>query len=257
MLNSPLKDLRFLVTGSSSGIGAATVKGLAAAGAEVIMVARRGDKLAELVASIKTQLPQARLHPCVLDITTDHALTELQRLGHLDVHGLVNNAGLALGRGPVETSEWSDWEQMFKVNVEAALKLTHAVVPKMLARGQGDILNLCSVAGHWTYPGGAVYCATKHALWAFTKALREETCGKNLRVMQISPGMVETEFSVVRFFGDIDKAKKVYEGMTPLTPADIARQILFMLEQPRHVCIDEIVTMPTDQGSPTTIMRHR
>lgn len=255
MSGSPLKSQRFLVTGASSGIGAATCHLLAQKGAEVLMVARRLDRLDKVASEIRQESPHAKLQLIELDVTANNAIAQLESAGALNVAGLINNAGLALGRDPVATSKWSDAEQMLKVNVDAALRLAHAMVPGMLKRGQGDIVNLCSVAGHWTYQGGAVYCATKHALWAFTKALREETCGKNLRVMQISPGMVETEFSLVRFNGDAETAKKVYAGMTPLSAYDIAVQILFMLEQPRHVCIDEIVTMPTDQGAPTTIHR--
>lgn len=255
MQNSPLKNQLYLVTGGSSGIGAATGRLLAQRGAEVIMVARRRERLELQAEAIRQECPTAKLRLLELDVTAPDALERLRASGALDVHGLINNAGLALGRDPVHTSKWADAEQMLKVNVEAALRLAHAVVPLMLQRGQGDIVNLCSVAGHWTYPGGAIYCATKHALWAFTKALREETCGKNLRVMQISPGMVETDFSRVRFGGDEALAQKVYTGMTPLSAQDIAEQILFMLERPRHVCIDELVTMPTDQGSPTTVSR--
>lgn len=221
----------------------------------MFMVARRLAKLEQVSEEIRREFPLARLTLVELDVTAADALDKLRDSGALDADGLINNAGLALGRDPVAEMKWSDAEQMLKVNVDAALRIAHACVPGMLKRGQGDIVNLCSVAGHWTYAGGAVYCATKHALWAFTKALREETCGKNLRVMQISPGMVNTDFSLVRFHGDGAAAQKVYAGMTPLTSGDIARQILFMLEQPRHVCIDEIVTMPTDQGAPTTIHR--
>jgi NADP-dependent 3-hydroxy acid dehydrogenase YdfG len=125
----------------------------------------------------------------------------------------------------------------------------------MLSAGGGDIINLCSIAGHYTYPGGAVYCATKHAVLAFTRALREETAGKNLRVMQISPGMVDTEFSTVRFKGNADLAQTVYKGIEPLVAQDIAEMMMFMLTRPRHVVIDEIITMPTSQGSPTTVVR--
>ncbi len=160
-----------------------------------------------------------------------------------------------MGRDPVEKLDLHDADVMLEVNVSALIHLTRALLPGMLKRQHGDIVNLCSVAGHWTYPGGAVYCAAKHAVWAFTKALREETCGQGLRVMQVSPGMVETEFSSVRFRGDEEQAKKVSQGRAPLSGDDLARMITFMLESPRHVCIDEIITMPTDQGSPTTVRR--
>lgn len=168
---------------------------------------------------------------------------------------LINNAGLALGREKVEASTLLDWEQMISTNITANFRMVHAILPWMLEQKSGDIINLSSVAGHYTYPGGAVYCATKHAVKAFTRVLREETCGRNIRVMQISPGMVKTEFSQVRFKGDLAAAEAVYSGMTPLTGEDIARMMVFMLEQPRHVVIDEMITMPLDQGSPTTIHR--
>jgi 3-hydroxy acid dehydrogenase/malonic semialdehyde reductase len=246
---SSLVGKKFIITGASAGIGLAIAKALSERGAHLLLVARRLERLESL------ELP----HSIILsaDVTSKNFLTELEAAGGMDAFGLINNAGLALGRSPVSQSDPAEWEKMWDVNVEAVFRITRALVEPMLARGGGDILNLCSIAGHWTYPGGAVYCATKHAVWAFTKALREETCGKNLRVMQVSPGMVESEFSLVRFGGDQKTAEAVYHGMTPLTPDDIARQVVFMLEQPRHVCIDEIISMPTDQGSPTTIVRHR
>ncbi len=243
-----LQDKKILITGASSGIGLALAEALSQKGASLFLVARREDRLKEIAQKTKAQYLAA-------DITDPQFLSLLQSKFGFAFDTLINNAGLALGRGPFSTSERSDSEQMLQVNVHAAFTLTHALLPKMLEQGGGDILNLCSVAGHWTYPGGAIYCATKHALWAFTKALREETCGKNLRVMQISPGMVESEFSEVRFKGDKEKAREVYQGMTPLRPEDIAQMIVFMLEQPRHVCIDELITMPTDQGSPTNVAR--
>lgn len=239
---------KILLTGASSGIGEALALALAEKGASLFLVARRAERLEALAKKTSARI-------LAMDITDPDFLNVLEKNFGLHFDVLINNAGLALGRGPYSTSLLSDSERMLQVNVEAAFRLTHALLPKMLEQGGGDILNLCSVAGHWTYPGGAIYCATKHALWAFTKALREETCGKNLRVMQISPGMVESEFSEVRFKGDKEKAREVYQGMTPLTPADIAHLMVFMLEQPRHVCIDELITMPTDQGSPTTVSR--
>ncbi len=246
---------RALVTGASSGIGEALVRLLAGRGHEVWMVARRGERLRELCEELAVQHPRALLRPVVVDATADDFIPCLEAAGALEVDILVNNAGLALGRSPVALSEEGDFDAMWDVNVRSLVALTRAVLPGMLKRGGADILNVCSIAGHWTYPGGAVYCASKHAVWAFTRALREETCGRDVRVMQISPGMVETEFSVVRFKGDEGAAKKVYEGMTPLTGMDVAEQMLFMLERPRHVCMDEVVLMPTDQGSPTTVHR--
>lgn len=247
-MSSPLKNLRILITGASSGIGLATARALSVCGAQLFLVARREDRLRELAQELKAQY-------LAHDVAAAGFIDELKRSFGCDFDVLINNAGLALGRDTVESSNPQDWQQMMDVNVSALFRLTHAVLPGMLTRERGDILNVCSIAGHVTYPGGAVYCAAKHAVWAFTKVLREETCGRNVRVMQISPGMVETEFSVVRFRGDQQTADAVYAGMEPLTGADIARQIQFMLEQPRHVCIDEITTMPTQQGSATTVRR--
>lgn len=243
-----LKGKRVLITGASSGIGKAATLALAEKKAELFLVARRKDRLDELVSSIGAKT-------LVQDLTHENAVHNILDFTNNKVDVLINNAGIALGKDSIENSSWSDLQSMLTLNIDATFKLTQALVPLMLNNGGGDIINLCSVAGHWTYQGGAVYCASKHALWAFTKTLREETCGRNLRVMQISPGMIETEFSVVRFKGDTKQAEQTYKGMTPLKAEDIARQILFMLEQPRHVCIDEILSMPTDQGSPTTVFR--
>lgn len=250
-----LSHQRVLITGASAGIGRATAIRLAASRAHLFLVARREEKLLEVKTQILALYPQTQVELIVGDINDSQIGTLIeQRTGkHIDV--LINNAGLALGKDKVETSSLQDWEGMIQTNITANFKLVHLMLPWMLERKQGDIINICSVAGLYTYPGGAVYCATKHAVHAFTRVLREETCGKNIRVMQVSPGMVETEFSKVRFKGDEKKADLVYVDMTPLAADDIARMIQFMLESPRHVTIDEIITMPTDQGSPTTIVR--
>lgn len=249
------KTQRALVTGASSGIGRAIAWKLAQKKCELFLVARRRERLEELKNEIQKECPETKVHLLPFDVNDpalDKAIREVTG-EKLDI--LINNAGLALGRDKVETSSFSDWESMLSTNVLANFRLCHLVVPWMLKNGGGDIINLCSIAGHVTYQGGAIYCATKHAVHAFTRSLREETCGRNLRVMQISPGMVDTEFSTVRFRGDEKAADAVYKGMTPLTADDIADMMMFMLERPRHVVIDEIITMPTDQGSVTTVHR--
>ncbi len=239
-----------LVTGASSGIGRSMALELARRGVTVFALARRQEHLREL-ANIYPQL----IYPVVGDVTSEKIFDLLTSSGAEDCDILINNAGLALGRSAFSVSEWSEAERMIDVNVKAAFRLSHFFLPRLMKKKAGDIIHVCSIAGHETYPGGAVYCATKHALWAFTKVLREESCGHNVRVMQISPGMVESEFSQVRFKGDLEKARAVYAGMKPLTPEDVARTMIFMLEQPRHVCWDEVTLMPTDQGSPTTVSR--
>jgi 3-hydroxy acid dehydrogenase/malonic semialdehyde reductase len=240
-----------LITGASSGIGKAMALALDGKVAEMVLVARRKDKLHE-VASLVTK---SIVHIVPADINDPRLGELISKVSQNKINILINNAGLALGREKVEASRLEDWDQMISTNITANFKMVHLVLPWMLASGGGDIINLCSVAGHYTYSGGAIYCATKHAVNAFTRVLREETCGRNIRVMQISPGMVETDFSKVRFKGDESAANSVYANMTPLTGEDIARMMTFMLEQPRHVVIDEIITMPSDQGSPTTVSR--
>lgn len=250
-----LSQLRILITGASSGIGRAAAIRLAATGGTLFLMARREEKLLEVKTQILAQHPNAQVELIVADVNSPDcpALVAERTNSHVDI--LINNAGLAEGRDKVENSQLSDWESMINTNVIANFKMVHLVLPWMLERSMGDIINISSVAGHYTYQGGAVYCATKHAVSAFTRVLREETCGRNIRVMQLSPGMVETEFSVVRFKGDEKAAAQVYSDMNPLVGEDIARMIQFMLESPRHVTIDEIITMPTDQGAPTTVVR--
>lgn len=250
-----MKKSRILITGASSGIGKAMALEMGKKGHELFLLARRKDRLLEVTDEISRLYPETKVHIIVKDISDSGLEEEISQITHKHIDVLVNNAGLALGREKVENSLLSDWEKMIETNIMANFKLVHLVLPWMLSQGEGDIINLCSVAGHYTYSGGAVYCATKHAVNAFTRVLREETCGKNIRVMQISPGMVDTEFSTVRFRGDRESADKVYQGMTPLSGEDVARMMSFMLEQPRHVVIDEIITMPTDQGAPTTVSR--
>jgi NADP-dependent 3-hydroxy acid dehydrogenase YdfG len=246
---------RVLITGASSGIGEAMAFSLASKGCEIFLLARRKDKLKGIRDRILQLYPQSTCHIISIDVNDPHLNDVLVDLTGKKLDILINNAGLARGRDTVMHSQLSDWEEMIATNIVANFKLIHMVLPWMRDNGGGDIINLCSVAGHYTYAGGAVYCATKHAVKAFTRSLREETCGQNIRVMQISPGMVETDFSRVRFRGDEEASQKVYEGMTPLTPHDIARMMIFMLESPRHVVIDEIITMPREQGSPTTVFR--
>lgn len=243
-----MKNKRVLITGASSGIGKATALLLAREGAELFLVARRKEKLEEIAKETGAKI-------LVADVNDPDIAKKLSIFTNEKIDILINNAGLALGRDKVETSKWEDMESMITTNITANFRVAHALIPWMLKNGGGDIINLCSIAGHYTYPGGAVYCATKHAVLAFTRALREETAGKNLRVMQISPGMVDTEFSTVRFKGDKNTADTVYKGMNPLVAEDIAEMMFFMLSRPRHVVIDEIITMPQDQGSATTVVR--
>jgi len=246
---------RALVTGASSGIGRSMSFSLAKKGYELILVSRRLQRLEELKKELILLYPNLKVHLIDADVNSSDLGEKIATASQKKVDVLINNAGLALGKDFVQDSQWSDLEMMIQTNIIANFKLVHLVLPWMLKHGEGDIINLCSVAGHHSYQGGAVYCATKHAVHSFTQALREETCGKNIRIMQISPGMVETEFSLTRFKGDQSTAESVYSGMKPLLADDIADMMQFMLDRPRHVVIDEIITMPMAQGSPTKVVR--
>lgn len=239
-----------LITGATSGIGEATARALHARKKPLLLVGRRGERLEQLARD----LPGVRTW-CV-DVRDRAALTKLFERDRPELVALVNNAGLALGRGPLQDGNLEDWDTMLDTNVRALLSVTKLALPA-LTRARGHIVNIGSVAGHLVYPGGNVYCATKHAVRALNQALRADLLGTGVRVTEISPGMVETEFSQVRFQGDTEKARAVYAGMTPLKAEDVAEAVVWSLERPTHVNIEEIVLYPTDQASPTQIHRQR
>lgn len=253
---SSLRGGRALITGASGGIGLATAVQLANEGMDLYLVARRKDRLSEIKGSLSGMFPDVKIVAICGSVTDPATLNALEKAGALSTGVLINNAGLARGADTIEKASLLDWDEMVETNISAAFRITKAVLPHMLAQKNGHIIQLSSIASHTSYEGGSVYCATKHALLAFTKSLRLETCGKGIRVTAISPGLVETEFSEVRFKGDQDRAKKVYEGLTPLTARDIASQIVWALKQPSHVNIDEILIMPDAQGSPSKIVRN-
>lgn len=223
-----------IVTGASSGIGAATARQLAAAGARVVGGARRADRIEAEVA-------------LELDVT-DPASSErfVDAAGPCDI--LVNAAGLALGRYPVDQSTEEDERRVFETNVNGLFRMTRLVLQRSL-REPGHIVNMGSVAGRWAYPNGASYVASKFAVRGFTRALREDLLGRDIRVTTVDAGLVETEFSIVRFKGDVEQARSVYEGTRPLSADDVAGCILFALTRPLHVVVDELVVMSIDQSS--------
>jgi len=236
-----------VVTGASSGIGAAVARRLATAGYAVVGGARRVEAVREILEPLG-----GRALP--LDVTDDASVAGfVGGLGAVDV--LVNNAGLSLGLAPVAEGSIEDWRTMYETNVLGVLRLTRALVPSLAASGDGHLVNVGSIAGFETYPGGAGYTASKHALRALTKTLRQELLGEPVRVTEISPGLVETEFSLVRFRGDRDRAAAVYGGLQPLTAEDVAECVLWALERPPHVNIDEIVVRPRDQATATLVHR--
>ena len=236
-----------VVTGASSGIGAAAARVLAAQGWHVVVGARRLDRLEALAAEIG-----GTAH--VLDVT-DQASVDAFCAAIDGCALLVNNAGGALGTSSVAQAQDDEWLRMFDMNVMGTLRVTRALLPKLVASGDGLVVNIGSIAAREPYPGGAGYNAAKHAVAALTRVLRLEMIGKPVRVSEIDPGLAETEFSVVRFDGDTDRAAKVYEGMTALTAEDIAEAIGWIASRPAHVNIDTMLIMPRDQVSAQVINR--
>ena len=242
---------RAVVTGASSGIGAATVRGLRAAGWDVVAVARRADRLETLAQETGCEV-------FVADITSDDDVARLA--DHVAATGgltsRVNNAGGALGLDPVPDADVEDWRWMLELNVLGTLRVTQALLPALRASGRGDVLLMTSTAAHGTYPGGGGYVAAKHAESAIATTLRLELVGQPVRVIEVAPGAVATEeFSLLRFGGDAERAASVYAGYEPLTADDVAEVVVFALTRPHHVNLDLIVLRPRAQVSHTQIAR--
>ena len=243
------------ITGASSGIGEACARAFAASGYCLILLARRAEQLEKLAQELGAQVEVHTFALDVRDLSSIEAWAKTHVLLLDEVDVLVNNAGLALGREPFFDENPKDWDVMIDTNIKGLLYMTRTLLPAMIARHRGHVVNLGSVAGYWTYPNGAVYAATKYAVRALNESLRLDLNGTGVRVTAISPGMVETEFSQVRFRGDEEKAKAVYQGMTPLTPQDIAECVVWSCERPAHVNIQEMIVFPTDQASVTLVSR--
>jgi NADP-dependent 3-hydroxy acid dehydrogenase YdfG len=246
-----------LITGATSGIGKACAELLASQRKDLFLVGRRLDRLQSLQKELTTTHKiQVEIAP--LDISHSSAVLEFGKKFSSElnqVEALINNAGLAAGRDTIQEGNLKDWDAMWDVNVKGLLYMTQQVLPYLVRKKSGHIVNLGSVAGRWVYPRGNIYCATKRAVSALTEALRQDLLGTGIRVTEISPGMVETEFSLVRFGGDQEKAKAIYEGMTPLSAKDIAEAVVWALMRPKHVNIQEMIIYPTDQASTTLVHR--
>ena len=245
-----------VITGATSGIGKATALKAAAAGFDIIISGRRKERLLQLADDIRRM--GAEVLPLAFDVRDPEAVKTA--IGQLEdkwqnIAVLVNNAGLAVGTNPIQEGLLEDWERMIDTNIKGLLYITREVAPLMVARQNGHIVNLASIAGKEVYPGGNVYCATKHAVDALSKAMRVDMLKHHIKVTNIAPGMVETEFSIVRYKGDEEAAKNVYKGMTPLTNEDIADTILFAITRPAHVCLNDIVIMPTAQANSRDVNR--
>jgi 3-hydroxy acid dehydrogenase / malonic semialdehyde reductase len=247
--------MKVLITGASSGIGRATALLLARKGHDVLMVSRRKERLRELAEQSATTLGKLLFDELdVSDVGSIKAFVSRQSEWLKDVDLLVNNAGLALGADPLEQNSTDDISRVIETNVVGLLALTRAVIPFMKARKSGHILNLGSVAGSTPYKGGTVYCASKAAVHMITDCLRMDLGGTGIRVSTVSPGRVaETEFSEVRFGGDAEKARKPYEGYRTMSASDVAESIAWIVLQPAHINIQELVILPTDQPSATTL----
>jgi NADP-dependent 3-hydroxy acid dehydrogenase YdfG len=253
-----LNNQTILITGASSGIGAACAKVFARENARLILAARRLDRLQENAQELH-KLYGLEIHLLQLDVcdrsAVESAINNLPpEWSNIDI--LVNNAGLSRGLDKLYEGDFQDWEEMIDTNIKGLLYLTRYVVPGMVKRGHGHVINIGSIAGHQTYPGGNVYCGTKAAVKAISEGLKLDLLGTPIRVTSVDPGMVETEFSEVRFHGDTERAKKVYQGLQPLTADDVADVVFFCATRPAHVNINEVILMPVDQASATLVNRH-
>ncbi|TPX57009.1 hypothetical protein PhCBS80983_g04146 [Powellomyces hirtus] len=246
------RDLCF--TGASAGIGAACAVEFAKEGCKLILAARRKEKLVEVQQQIAAQVPGVSVQPLELDVRDRQKVFDaIATLDPVDI--LINNAGLVIGLDTIATVTPTAIDTMLDTNVKGLLNVTQAVLPSMQHRNAGHIINVSSISGRETYPGGGVYCASKHAVDALTRTLRMELVDSGINVTSIDPGLVETEFSIVRFAGDRNKAEAVYKGMQPLTPTDIAETVVFAASRPPHVQIASVLILPSAQAAATMVAR--
>jgi NADP-dependent 3-hydroxy acid dehydrogenase YdfG len=252
-----MKGKIVFITGASSGIGNSCAKIFAQNGAKLLLCARRLDRLEKLVDQLKSDFG-TESYFFQLDVRDKKAVdTDLedlpQKWKNIDI--LINNAGLARGLSSLPYGLIDDWEEMIDTNIKGLLYISRKIIPGMVERNRGDIINIGSIAGHEVYPGGAVYCASKHAVDAITRGLRMDLVGTPLRVSTVDPGLVETEFSIVRFHGNKEKADNVYQGLKPLTGDDIAETVYYCASRPSHIQIAEVILFPTAQRSATVVHR--
>ena len=251
-----------LITGATSGFGEATARRFAAEGWRVIITGRRRDRLDVLARELEglhgTLEGGTVAHALRFDVRDNSAVEQAiaslpEEWKAIDV--LVNNAGLAAGMDPIQTGALEDWDRMLDTNVKGLLHVSRAIIPGMIARGKGHVINIGSTAGKEVYPKGNVYCASKHAVDALTKGMRQDLLPYGIKVTQIAPGLAETEFSQVRFNGDQQKAKAPYHGLVPLRGEDIAELVWYVTTLPAHVCINDLVVTPTAQASSMVVHR--
>lgn len=246
-----------LITGASSGIGAACALAFAQNGARLILASRRRDRLTGQVESL-TAAGALGVHTVALDVRSRVAIADMlaslpPEYATIDI--VINNAGLGRGRDKLHEGDPLEWDEILDTNVKGLLYIDRAVLPQMVARDAGHIVHIGSIAGQQAYAGGNVYCASKAAVRMINECLKHDLLGSRVRVSSVDPGMVETEFSVVRFRGDAARAASVYQGMTPMSPADVAEAVLFCVSRPAHVNISEVVMLATDQAAAATVHR--
>jgi 3-hydroxy acid dehydrogenase/malonic semialdehyde reductase len=255
---SRLADQVVFVTGASTGIGAACARAFAGEGARLLLAARRLDRMKALEPELRAS-GAADVRLCGLDVRDAAAVqrtVDALPSAWKTVEVLVNNAGLSRGLDKLHEGSQDDWDEMIDTNVKGLLHVDRAVVPLLVARGRGIVIHLGSIAGRQVYPGGNVYCASKYAVRALNEGLRLDLLGTGVRVATVDPGLVaQTEFSLVRFHGDAERASAVYRGMTPLRPEDVAELIVYIATRPPHVNVAETVILPTDQASATSVHR--
>ena len=256
-----LRGKVIFITGASSGIGEACARQFAAAGANLLLSARRIEKLENLASDLRDQY-KIDVKIIKLDVCNRKQVAEMfnSLFNSLPkkwqtIAVLINNAGLARGMDFFQDGNIDDWEEMIDTNLKGLLYVSRAIIPEMIKRKTGHIINIGSTAGHWTYPKGNVYCATKHAVVAFSESLRMDLMGTNLRVSCVSPGLCATEFSTVRFSGDKNKADATYKGMKPLSADDVANAVFYCANLPSHINISDLIIMPTAQASVNHIYR--
>lgn len=242
------------ITGATAGIGKATSKIFAASGSNLVLNGRRKNRLEELKEQFEKH-HNIEIALASFDVRDRETAQQFLNDFSEPIDILVNNAGLAKGVNAVFDAEYEDWDTMVDTNIKGVLNMTRLVSPQMKERNRGHIINIGSIAGHESYPGGSVYCATKHAVKGFTEATKKDLHGTNVRVSMVSPGLVETEFSEVRYKGDKDRAEEVYEDTKPLVAEDIAEIVHFMANRPPHVNIMDTIVFPVAQSSSTMVHR--
>ncbi len=247
------------ITGATSGFGEACANLYASNGFPLVLTGRREERLIDLQKKLQSEC-KVEIHTLCFDVRssqeTKSAIDSLPKNVKENIHILINNAGLAVGKGPIDTGILDDWNRMLDTNVKGLLHVSQEIIPYLKMKKSGHIVNIGSIAGKEVYPGGNVYCATKHAVDALSKGMRIDLLPYNIKVTNIAPGAAETEFSEVRFKGDAEQASKVYEGFTPLVAQDIAESIYFATSRPAHVTINDLTIMPTAQGSSQNLFKY-